>query len=114
MASSNGASVFSIVRGVLTASSVSIEVCAADRRSFSIFSKAATSGLATQIVGWEIETFWALTKVVRRNGNKTISGLRTRNIETSLEKLLTIHTQLALGGLSDCVGLRDAMSSLHS
>src|SRR5579864_7115116 len=99
MASSNGARVFSTVRGPLAASSVSIEVCAADRRSFSIFSKAETSGLAVQTVGWEIETFCAVTKMARKNGNKTIRvALPVRIIETSLEKRPTYaHLGLAAG-----------------
>src|SRR5579864_3448725 len=111
MASSNGARVFSTVRAPLAESKVSIEVCAADRRSFSIFSKAETSGLAVQTVGCEIETFCAVTMVVRRTGRQKIrASLPARNIETSLEKLLTIHTQLAWRR-SDCVGQRDGMSS---
>src|ERR1700688_828250 len=65
-----------MVRGLLTAIRVSMAARPAARRSFSSFSKAATSGLLDQMVGWDTEMFWADRIAARNSGRAKIMASR--------------------------------------
>jgi hypothetical protein len=71
--------VFSIVRGPLTASRASMDFWPAARRSFSIFSKAATSGFAAQMVDWETVAVWAERTAATKTGRHRKIAKRTAN-----------------------------------
>src|SRR6185312_4780299 len=134
-ASSNGASVFSIVRGPFTPTIWSTDFCAASRRASSIFSHAATLGFEAQTVGWLYGTCCAraangtkkahrhrlriasifvfgmrsLSGGVARNGRLDVHNVRTLVIGAGMLILLLLFIS------SHCLvhqqGLRDASSS---
>src|ERR1700733_14119631 len=59
-----------MVRGPFAASRESMARCPAARRSFSIFSKAATSGFESQMVGWETVARWAERTAANKKGRQ--------------------------------------------